>query len=72
MSMGIQTVRFKCPCGKTHELEMDHYDRVILSCKTPVWAIQPTRNGPYEVRLWPGPNLTRAEMLRKYGPDKDE
>lgn len=51
-----------CPCGKLHRVEAQHYDRMIMECKRPYWALQPKRNGPLVLFPHPGPNLTRQEM----------
>jgi hypothetical protein len=58
-------VKVKCPCGKTHVFDCGHYDRVIVGCGRPFWALQPKRNGPLVMFLWPGPNLTAREMAEK-------
>jgi hypothetical protein len=57
-----QSVQFACPCGKTHRFTVEHYDRVIVQCGRPWWALQPKRNGPLVMFPWPGRNLTREEM----------
>lgn len=55
-----------CACGKIHIVEADHYDRIILDCGRKFFVLQPKRNGPLELRPWPGPNLTREEYKAKY------
>jgi len=60
--MGVQSVSVDCPCGKTHRFRVDHYDRVIVECGRPYWALQPHRDSAYVLKSWPGPNLTREEM----------
>ena len=62
MSMERQAVSVRCQCGGTHRVSVCHYDRVVLPCGKPYWTLQPRRNGPYELKPWPGPNLTRVEM----------
>jgi hypothetical protein len=66
-----QTVTGTCRCGKAFRIRVSHYDRVILSCQHPYWALQPRRNGPLVMFPWPGPALTRAEYRAKY-PDEDK
>jgi len=67
-----QIVAFACRCGKPHRIQVNHYDRVILSCGHPYWALQPKRNGPYQMFPWPGPNLTRQEYYEKYPEERDK
>lgn len=62
-----ESLSVACPCGKTHTFCAGHYDRVLVSCGRPYWALRPRRNGPLQLYPWPGPNLTRAEYLAKHG-----
>jgi hypothetical protein len=59
-------VAFHCACGSVHHISVQHYDRVIVSCGRPYWALQPKRNGPLRMFPWPGSNLTRQEYREKY------
>ena len=60
--MESQNVAVKCQCGTLHRFRAQHYDRVIVECGRKYWTLQPRRDGPYLLKPWPGPNLTREEM----------
>jgi len=64
-------VSVKCECGKTHGNYLGHYDRLRASCGRIFWVLQPLRNGPFVLKLWPGLNLSRAEMAEKYGTEEE-
>ena len=62
-----ETVPYLCHCGKTGVIiDVRHYDRYILPCGHPVWALRSKRFGRLEFIRWPGPALTREEMRQKY------
>lgn len=60
-----------CECGKPHGARLDHYQLLRASCGRIFWALQKRRNGPLKLFPWPGHNLSRAEMIEKYGPEKE-
>ena len=60
-----QYCSIECDCGKKIGTYFRHYDVARCSCGRAWWALQPKRNGPLALSIWPGPNLTRAEMEGK-------
>ena len=61
-----QYVAVKCDCPGRRGQYLRHYDKVRCpDCGLMFWALQPKRGGPLVSKPWPGPNLTRAEMLQK-------
>ena len=69
---GPQEVSVVCTCGKTHCFNIRHYDRVLLSCVRPMWALQPKRNGPLVMFPWPGPALTARELAAKEAAEQED
>ena len=61
-----QYVAVKCDCAGRRGGYLKHYQVVRCpDCGLFFWAIQPLKNGPLVARPWPGPNLTRAEMVER-------
>ncbi len=45
-----------CECGARIITEVGHYDIARCpKCDCRWWALQPKRNGPLKLFLWPGP-----------------
>ena len=51
-----------CACGKIHNVEAQHYDRIISECGRKWFVLQPKRNGPLVLFPHPGEPLTRQQM----------
>jgi hypothetical protein len=58
----LHPVALRCGCGHKQQLTVKRYDVVRCACGKFWWALQPRRNGPLRLSLWPGPNLTAAEL----------
>lgn len=44
----------KCKCGKVHTAMFTHYQVIRATCGESYWALQPKRNGPLVLFVWPG------------------
>lgn len=60
-----QRCNVECACDKKIGGYFKHYDVSRCSCGRAWWAVRPLRSGPLELKPWPGPNFTRAEMEGK-------
>lgn len=60
----VATMLKPCACGKIHRVETEHYERLLLVCadkqRRAFWSIRRQRNGPLELRPWPGPPFAKA------------
>lgn len=44
----------ECACGEKIGTYFAHYDIARCLCGRSWWALQPKRNGPFKLYLWPG------------------
>lgn len=50
----------ECACGKKIGAYFGHYDIKHCACGRSWWALQPKRNGPFQLFPWPGDHRIKA------------
>jgi len=51
-----------CECGAVHVFTLGWHEVGRAKCGHSFWALQPRKNGPLQIFLWPGPPMTKWEQ----------